>query len=289
MSERVARETQGMTVLRVFNNNVVLARDSSGDEVILTGRGLGFQAKAGTAVDPAKIIRVFVPSDGRDPDHLAQLLAGVPPEMIQLVSRTLPDLADSDRMTHSATLVIALADHLNFATHRAARGLTVEYPLRAEVSHLYPHELRQARDLLAAVNLHLEQPLPESEEVALALHLVNAGMASGDHTFTYRMTGVIHQLVSVIEAEYGLDLGHDSVSVGRFITHLRYLFVRVSQHQQLASESSPISDAIRATYPDATIVAERLAGIIELRLGDELTSDEVSYLSLHVARIAESR
>ena len=158
MSERVARETQGMTVLRVFNNNVVLARDSSGDEVILTGRGLGFQAKAGTAVDPAKIIRVFVPSDGRDPDHLAQLLAGVPPEMIQLVSRTLPDLADSDRMTHSATLVIALADHLNFATHRAARGLTVEYPLRAEVSHLYPHEHRQARDLLAA---HLRGPAPE--------------------------------------------------------------------------------------------------------------------------------
>lgn len=277
-----------MTVLRVFNNNVVLARDASGDEVILTGRGLGFQAKAGSPVDPSKVIRVFVPSDGRDPDHLAQLLAGVP-EMIQLVSRTLPELDDAEQVSHSATLVIALADHLNFATHRAARGLTVEYPLRAEVSHLYPDELRQARALLSAVNQHLEQPLLDSEEVALALHLVNAGMASGDLTFTYRMTGVIHQLVSVIEAEYGLDLGHDSVSVGRFITHLRYLFVRVSQHQQLVSESSPISDAIRSTYPDATIVAERLAGIIELRLGDELTADEVSYLALHVARIAEGR
>ena len=47
-----------MDVLRVFNNNVVLARD--GDrEVILTGRGIGFQAKPGQHVDDAKIVRAL--------------------------------------------------------------------------------------------------------------------------------------------------------------------------------------------------------------------------------------
>lgn len=274
-----------MKVLRVFNNNVVLARDASEQEVIVTGRGIGFQTGAGRTIDPDKIIRVFVPSDGRDPDHLAELLAGVPPETIQLVSHTLADLA----MPEQATLVIALADHINFASHRVARGMVVEYPLRAEVTHLYPEELDQARRILTAVNSALEHPLPDSEEVALALHLVNAGMASGDLTFTYRMTGVIHQLVSVIEAEYGVALEHDTVSVGRFITHLRYLFVRVAQHQQLTSDASPIGAAIRSTHPEAAGVAQRLAGIIELRLGDELTADEVSYLALHVARIAEGR
>lgn len=278
-----------MKVLRVFNNNVVLARDASGDEVIVTGRGIGFQTRAGRPIDPALVVRVFVPSDGRDPDHLAELLAGVPPETIQLVSRTLTEVGMSEQAAHSPTLVIALADHLNFATHRAARGLVVEYPLRAEVAHLYPEELSQARRILAVVNTAIDPPLPKTEEVALALHLVNAGMASGDLTFTYRMTGVIHQLVSVIEAEYALALEHDSVSVGRFITHLRYLFVRVSQHKQLASEKSAIGDVIRTTYPEATGVAQRLAGIIELRMGDELTPDEVSYLALHVARIAEGR
>lgn len=33
-----------MEILRVFNNNVVLAKGGDGGEVILTGRGLGFQA-----------------------------------------------------------------------------------------------------------------------------------------------------------------------------------------------------------------------------------------------------
>ena len=52
-----------MKILRVFNNNVVLAKDGA-REVIVTGRGLGFQAKPGQRVDGAKIVRVFVPADG---------------------------------------------------------------------------------------------------------------------------------------------------------------------------------------------------------------------------------
>ena len=64
-----------MELLRVFNNNVVLARRHDGVEVILTGRGLGFQTKPGQTVDESKIVKIFVPSDGRDPDHIGQLLA----------------------------------------------------------------------------------------------------------------------------------------------------------------------------------------------------------------------
>ena len=55
-----------MEILRVFNNNVVLAKGGDGGEVILTGRGLGFQAKPGQTVDESKVVRTFVPSDGRD-------------------------------------------------------------------------------------------------------------------------------------------------------------------------------------------------------------------------------
>lgn len=73
-----------MEILRVFNNNVVLARSSQGNDVVLTGRGLGFQAKPGDLVDEAKVVRTFAPVDGRDVDHLGQLVAAVPPEHVKL-------------------------------------------------------------------------------------------------------------------------------------------------------------------------------------------------------------
>lgn len=67
-----------LEIARVFNNNLVLALDEAGRELILTGRGLGFQARPGQAVDQSRVVRVFIPTDGRDPDHLAQLLSGIP-------------------------------------------------------------------------------------------------------------------------------------------------------------------------------------------------------------------
>ena len=127
-----------MELLRVFNNNVVLARRHDGVEVILTGRGLGFQTKPGQTVDESKIVKIFVPSDGRDPDHIGQLLAEIPPEHIQMVLSAMREARIED--TASVILVLSLADHLGFALARARIGQVIEYPLTAEVVSLYPDE-----------------------------------------------------------------------------------------------------------------------------------------------------
>ena len=275
-----------MRVLRVFNTNVVLARDDAGRDVILTGRGLGYQARPGREVDPVAVQRTFVPVDGRDPDHLAELLASIPPEHIQLVGEALTEVGLDDTVLRNPALVVALADHISFAVRRLEHGLIIEYPLLGEVKNLYSREYAQALTLLAAVNDRLDTQLPDGEAVALALHLVNAGFSTGDLSYTYTMTAVISQLIEVIEQTFDVRLDEGSVSVGRFITHLRYLFVRIQQHQQLTDQPSVIGTAIKESYPQAAECAERLAGILELRLGSPLTSDETSYLALHVARVA---
>ena len=276
-----------MEILRAFNNNVVLARDADGDEVILTGRGLGFQTRPGQVVDESKVFRVFRPVDGRDPDHLAELLAGISPEIIQIVDAAFAATGLDPKASGSPTLLIALADHISFAQRRLGMGMEVTYPLLAEVEHLYSEEYARAERLLAFVNAELETPLPQGEAVALALHLVNAGFATGDLSYTYTMTGIIQQLIAVIEQHMQLNLDLHSVSVGRFITHLRYLFVRIHHHKQLDEQHSPIGDAIRAAHPQALECALRLARLVELRLGSPLTDDEVSYLTLPVARVAQ--
>ena len=274
-----------MEILRVFNNNVVLAKDDDGGEVILTGRGLGFQARPGRPVDATKVVRKFVPADGRDPDHLAQMLSDIPPEIIRIVVDSMREAGLSEQDIASTTLVMALSDHVANAIIRVNRGITVVYPLLGEVRNLYPQEYAQGGKLLAAINRHIDKPLPEGEETALALHLVNAGFLTGDLSYTYTMTGVIQQMLDIIENSYGITLDQGSVSVGRFITHLRYLFVRIHQHKQLDSEPEPIVNAIRESYPDALHCATTIAQVLELRLGADISDDEIAYLTLHVARV----
>ena len=243
-----------MEILRVFNNNVVLAKGGDGGEVILTGRGLGFQAKPGQTVDESKVVRTFVPSDGRDPDHLAQMLADIPPEIIRVVVESMQEAGLGERETGSTTLVMALSDHVANAVERVRRGIDITYPL-------------------------LDVTLPDGEATALAMHLVNAGFATGDLSYTYTMTGVIQQLLDIIDHSYGITLDRSSVNVGRFITHLRYLFVRIHQYEQLDDE------VIRESYPAALRCARTIASLLELRLDTDISDDETAYLAMHVARV----
>ncbi|WP_415949670.1 PRD domain-containing protein [Streptomyces sp. KLOTTS4A1] len=274
-----------MEALRVLNNNVVLARDEKGQEVILTGRGIGFVSRQGKPIDPELIVRVFVPADGRDPDHLAEAFSLIGEDVLRAVVIALDEVGIEGRESTRPTLAIAVADHVAGALDRAARGLVVEYPLQAEAQALYAAEYAQAQQLLAAINKRVDGQLDPSEATALALHLVNAGFASGDLSFTYTMTGVIQQMLAVVSEQYSLAVPQDSVSAARFITHVRYLFVRIQQHRQLKGHESTIGKGIRQHYPEATATAQRLATIVELRLGQPLSEDEVSYLALHVARM----
>ncbi|MBT1170863.1 PRD domain-containing protein [Bifidobacterium sp. SO4] len=274
-----------MEILRVFNNNVVLAKGADGGEVILTGRGLGFQAKPGQTVDESKVVRTFVPADGRDPDHLAQMLSDIDPETIRTVVGAMQEAGLGERELASTTLVLALSDHIAGAIARQRRGIEVTYPLVGEVRNLYPREYEQGRALLAAINRGLDTPLPDGEETSLAMHLVNAGFSTGDLTYTYTMTGVIQQMLDIIEHSYGITLDRESVNVGRFITHLRYLFIRIHQNRQLSDEPVPIVDAIRTAYPEAMRCAATIRRLLELRLDADISEDEVAYLAMHVARV----
>lgn len=273
-----------MQLLRVFNNNVVLARRGA-EDVIVTGRGIGFHAKPGTEVDPAKVVKVFVPDSGRDPDHLAAMIAGIPGEYVQLVIDAMHSVDMSEALRSKLTLVVAIADHIHGAV---SRGNTVSYPLEAEVRHLYADDFALAQQLLTAINSGLHKPLAPDEAVALTLHLVNAGFAVGDLSGTYRMTGLIQQILAVIGSHNDTELNSEDISVARFITHLRYLFVRMAEHQQLDSDDRQVATAISARYPDAVETAQMVANLIELRLDSALTPDEVSYLTLHIARLEDA-
>ncbi|OHO65378.1 PRD domain-containing protein [Corynebacterium sp. HMSC036D02] len=273
-----------MQLLRVFNNNVVLARRGA-EDVIVTGRGIGFQAKPGTEVDPAKVVKVFVPDSGRDPDHLAAMIAGIPGEYVQLVIDAMHSVDMSEALRSKLTLVVAIADHIHGAV---SRGNTVSYPLEAEVRHLYADDFALAQQLLDAINSGLHKPLAADEAVAITLNLVNAGFAVGDLSGTYRMTGLIQQILAVIGSHNDTELNSEDISVARFITHLRYLFVRMAEHQQLDSDDRQVATAISARYPDAVETAQMVANLIELRLDSALTPDEVSYLTLHIARLQEA-
>ncbi|WKK62242.1 PRD domain-containing protein [Corynebacterium sp. P3-F1] len=283
------------------------------EQVVVTGRGVGFGAHQGDDVDESKIAQIFVPEDGRDPDHAGEMMAYVPYDAMRLVAEALSAAVAaagaSAKLPEKLTLVTALADHVAQAQVRAERGETIQYPLEAEVASLYPDEHALARTLLREINERLavgghgagerggelegehggvDKQLPAEEATALALHLVNAGFTTGDLSYTYQMTGVIQQMLDVIGAEWGVGLQQASISVARFITHVRYLFVRLARGEQLDHSSDAVSTQIAQAFPQHDRLARKVARVAELRFDQTLTEDEIAYLTLHIARLADT-
>lgn len=272
-----------MQILRVFNNNVVLARDELGREVVLTGRGLGFQARTGMAVREELIARRFVPAE--NPTSVGQVLADIPPERLRLFEELFSAAVRDLGSTVPPLAVVAVADHLHQAIERVARGEPMVYPLRAEVAHLHPQELAMAERLLAQLNERLGLDLPQGEAIALAMHLFHAVTGSLSMTATFAQSALIGQIFDTLAQEYGDRFDPASIDAARFAAHLRYFFARARTGTQLDDQVGAVGSVLQAQSPGAYQLAQRLRALLELRLDHPVSDDEVVYLALHLTRL----
>ncbi|MBM6979819.1 MAG: PRD domain-containing protein [Actinomyces succiniciruminis] len=273
-----------MEILRVFNNNVILARDELGRETILTGRGLGFQHKPGQEVDASRVARRYVLA--QNAESVGEVMAAIPLERIALIERTFRAAARELGTTVPSSTVVAVVDHVNQAMERAAAGIVMDYPLRAEAAHLHPEELRLAERMVAELNRAQEVQLPDGEAVALALHLFAAAVGAPSTQEATRQSKLIGQVMDVLKAAYGRDFRADSIDAARFAVHLRYFLVRARTDEQVADGTgTAIAESLRLRYPRAYRVAVRVKELLEMRLGITVQDDETAYLTMHVARL----
>ncbi|SHE26213.1 Hypothetical protein ACGLYG10_2457 [Actinomyces glycerinitolerans] len=268
----------------MFNNNVILARDELGRETILTGRGLGFQHKPGQEVDASRVARRYVLA--QNAESVGEVMAAIPLERIALIERTFRAAARELGTTVPSSTVVAVVDHVNQAMERAAAGIVMDYPLRAEAAHLHPEELRLAERMVAELNRAQEVQLPDGEAVALALHLFAAAVGAPSTQEATRQSKLIGQVMDVLKAAYGRDFRADSIDAARFAVHLRYFLVRARTDEQVADGTgTAIAESLRLRYPRAYRVAVRVKELLEMRLGITVQDDETAYLTMHVARL----
>lgn len=272
-----------MEILTVFNNNVVLARDELGREVVLSGRGVGFQTRRGNDVDETRVVRRFVPAD--NPDAVARVLADIPPERLTLIAELFAEAVRELGSAMPPLSVVAAADHVHQAIERLARGEVMEYPLRGEVAHFHPEELRVAENLLTRLNQRLDVQLPAGEAVALAMHLFHAVAGTPSMEEAFAQSALIRQVYELVAESLGPAFDADSIDAARFATHLRYFLVRARQGRQLEGEVPGVGLLLRAQHPQAHQLATRIQALLELRLDHPVSEDEVTYLTLHVARL----
>lgn len=273
------------TIKRVYNNNVLLAELGDGGEMILVGKGIGFNHKPGEAVELEAADQRFVPDGSYAASHVAGVLGDAPLEQIEL-AQEITALAQVElKLEPRQSLLVPILDHLGFAVQRARDGIKVDFPLKWEVAQLYPAEGNLGRRVVDLIMARLGVALQEDEWVAFALHFVNQQWSKADFSKTVSMTETIARVFSLLSVRWGRNVDENALSASRFVTHLRYLFARPAEVTGAASIPVDVLASVRQAYPEAADAALEVAKLIGGALRRDLGNDEISYLALHTSRL----
>lgn len=269
-------------LLRALNHNAVMVLVGK-ERRILVGKGIGFRKKLGDHINLDQAEQVFVPSGVRQLRQLMDLVGDIPPEVFASARRAV-DLAEATRGIRATdTLLIAIADHMNAAINRARGGVELDFPLLWEIEQLYPHETELGDSSIEFLRLETGIEVQHAERTAIAMHFVNAAFARSDMTPTAHMTKSLSAIVDMVSKELELSPTKDATAIARFVTHLRYLYVRQAQGQLHQSPEIPLVQ-VQLSEP-----LRNLANAVQTRLETSapLTGAEVTYLHLHLGRLAQ--
>lgn len=280
-----------MRVKRVINNNILCAVNEDGSEIIVTGRGIGYQRKTGERVDESRVEKVYRMVDKIKQQRLRELIEQIPLEHLELTQTLVDHIRSELRQPLNESLLITMADHISFAIRRQEQGIAFDNPLQGAVMSYYPAEYALGRWCLQEIDRRLGVALPEEEASFLALHIVNAELNT-EMSEMYEITRLIESVIRVVEAYYRRSFDRDSLAFSRFVVHLRYFAQRLFQGKMM-SDSSDEHDAmfrqlIARNCKEHYRCALCIADYVRSSCGKELSGEELIYLTIHLKRVAGS-
>lgn len=278
-----------MVVDKVINNNIVRSHDEKGREVLVVGKGIGFQKKKGSDIDQSRVEKIYILQNQDIYKHMEELLASISLECIQCVN----EIVRYGKVTLGKDLDdmvnLSLCDHISFALAREEQGIHLPNALLSEIKRFYNSEYQVGLYALDLIEKKMGVRLPLDEAGFIALHFVNAVMSLNDMNQTREMMDMIQRILSIVKYHYGMELDETSIHYDRFVTHLKYFIKRVFTNTEIQEQDEAFYLMIRNQYRQAYSCAMKIEDYIRKQFGKDLTDDEMIFLTVHIDRVVRSK
>ncbi|MDR3431648.1 MAG: transcriptional antiterminator BglG [Rouxiella aceris] len=273
-----------MKIIKILNNNAVIAVDECLHEQVMMGRGLAFQKKVGEHIDPGQVEKIFSLQGNALNARLSELLAEIPLEVLTTTEKIieLAQLRLGDVLSNN--LFIPLSDHCHFAVTRFQQGITLPNALLWDIKRLYPREYAVSLEALDIIEQRLGVRLPEDEAGYIAQHLVK-GQLKGEMSEVVQVTGVMQEILQIVKYQLRLDYREDTLSYHRFTTHLKFFAQRMLSRDLVHSEDESLHDEVKNLYPQAWQCVLKVEQHIQQQYAYALTKEEKMFLAIHIERV----
>lgn len=277
-----------LRVKKIINNNLLCVIDENGREMIVGGKGIGFQKRRGQQYDGVGIERTYRMEGRAEQKKLLELVEQIPVEHLILTEELIAYIKQQLSYKINESLLITLSDHISFAIVRKQEGLEFRNPLKGSIMTYYPKEYRLGVHCRNEIERKLGVCLHEDEAAFIALHIVNAEMNT-EMKDAYAITKLIEGSLSIVEEFYQKSYDRDSLDFDRFIMHLRYFGQRLFQgkaFEDLDNEQDVLfRRMIAGNYKRHYTCAKKIAQYVKQEYDKNLSEEEMTYLTIHLKRI----
>lgn len=274
-----------MIIAKVLNNNIAVAVDDEGRDVIVMGCGVAFKKRRGDVVDEAKVDRLFTQDVSELSRRFGEMIAEIPEEYFEAAQSIIGNAKMRLGRNLDDNLYLTLTDHIHFSIERCRQGITIRNRLLFETKMLYREEFECACEAVSYLDKRFDVELPQDEAAFIALHLVNADSgASMDNTF--QITRMVQGFNSLIRNYFKIEIDTESLDYYRLMIHLKLFASRiVSGDGGTAVHDRRLFDMVRQQYAGSFACAKQVASFIQKMYGHHVSEDELMYLTIHLERV----
>lgn len=276
-----------MIITRLLNNNVVITLDSNDEEIIVMGKGIGYQKSKGDTIDEEKINKVFRISNKEVSNKFQELFNKIPMEHMKLSSEIIEYAESVLGKKLNDGIYISLSDHTYTAIKRIENNITVKNALLWDIKRFYRDEFKIGMKALDIIEKKTKIRLPEDEAGFIALHMVNAQL-NEEQPQVQEITKLIEEILTIVRINFRIEFKEESVFYYRFITHLRYFAQRLFSNNTYNGDSDDeLLSIIKSKYPKEAVCIDKVKLFINKKYNYELSSDEYIYLTIHIAKLLQ--
>ncbi|MGM7702230.1 glucose PTS transporter transcription antiterminator GlcT [Pseudalkalibacillus sp. Hm43] len=272
------------TILKVLNNNVVIAQSPDEQEAVLIGKGIGFSKKAGDQLESSDADKLYVMKDEEKQHQYKQLVAQVDESIILVMNDIIQYSEQKLGVKFDEHIHIALTDHIAFAIKRVQQGLDIVNPFLKETQLMYPKEYSAAEEVVKMIEAHLDVHLPDGEIGFIALHLHSAA-TNRSLSEINRYSQLMNTLIQMIEQQLEISIDKSSINYMRLIQHLRRGINRIESGEQVGNQDR-LAKVLKEEYPVCYNTAWKLMKVLQRQLGKTVSDAEAVYLTMHLQRLS---
>lgn len=277
-----------MRVVKVLNNSLILALDDAGHEVILMGKGIGFNKAIGYQLRKEDIEKVFTMKDKSLSNNIIRLASEIDSTFFELAKTIIDYAVEQYQMELMEHIYLSLTDHLSFVVKRMKKGIVIENFYIAEMKKFSPNEYQVGMFALQIMKEKLDLELPVDEAGNIAFHFMNAQHNNPYNANNRIITEIVKNILGIVKYNLVLCYDEDSISYSRFTTHLRLFVQRLLTNCQLPVEQNDfLYEQIISNCKREYECVKKVGKYIFEKFHTTLTAPEELYLTIHIHRVFE--